>query len=118
MRTIIAGSRTITNINEVFRAIADSTYDITQIISGGAAGVDTLAIEYAQLWGIPCTVMNANWDLYGKSAGYIRNTQMAEHADALVAVWDGFSRGTEHMIKIAREKGLKVYVSLPRTLNF
>jgi hypothetical protein len=59
---------------------------------------------------IPCFRFPADWDRYGKAAGYIRNETMAANAEALIALWDGRSPGTKHMIDIARKKGLKVYV--------
>lgn len=110
MKTIIAGSRTIKDINCVFRAVADSDFDVTCVVSGGAKGVDLLGEDYAMFFELPIHRFNADWDKYGKSAGYIRNKEMAEHADALIAIWDGKSKGTKHMIDIATKKGLKVYV--------
>ena len=55
-------------------------------------------------------VFPADWDKYGKRAGYLRNVQMAEYADALLAFWDGESRGTKNMIDEALSRGLKVGV--------
>ena len=112
MKTIIAGSRTITDMSAVIKAIAESGFDITAIISGMAAGVDTLAVRYAMQHGIELIKMPADWSI-GKSAGYRRNEQMADIADALIAVWDGTSRGTMHMINIARARQLKVFVYDP-----
>ena len=57
-----------------------------------------------------CVRFEPDWDRYGRGAGFRRNTEMAEHADALVAVWDGASRGTKHMIDTMRRLGKKVYV--------
>ncbi len=115
MRTIIAGSRTFRNIRpiteeEVVDAIVDSNINITTIISGGAKGVDSLAIDIANEFGIPLEVYPARWDLYGMSAGKKRNAHMASKAEALIAVWDGTSKGTYHMIHIARALKLRVYV--------
>ena len=109
MKTIIAGSRTITDLKHVEDAIIRSQFQITEIISGGARGVDTLAMHYAQQNKIPLTIMRADWDKLGKSAGFRRNATMATMADALIALWDGESRGTLHMINVAKERGLKVY---------
>jgi hypothetical protein len=81
-----------------------------EIVSGTAAGADTLGERYAQEKGYEVKKFPAQWDLYGKSAGYKRNQQMAEYADGLIAFWDGKSRGTKHMIDIATNKGLKVRV--------
>ena len=52
----------------------------------------------------------ADWKKYGKSAGYVRNSEMAEVAESLIAFWDGKSRGTKNMIDIAKNKGLKVRI--------
>lgn len=115
MRTIIAGSRTFRDIRpvdkeEVMEAILCSDINITTILSGGAKGVDSLAIDIANEFSIPLEVYHARWDLYGKSAGMKRNAVMATKAEALIAVWDGVSKGTSHMIHIAKAMGLKVYI--------
>lgn len=112
MKVIIAGSRDFNDYNLLCERMDFYLRDQegVEIISGGARGADTLAIKYANERGIPVHVMNADWDKYGKSAGYKRNEQMAEAADALVAYWDGQSRGTSHMIDIAKKHGLKVRV--------
>lgn len=110
MRTIIVGSRTILDVKKVYRAVADSDFNVTEVVSGCAKGVDLLGEEFAINMGIPIKKFPADWDNYGKSAGYIRNLAMAEYADALVAIWDGESKGTKHMIDIATKLGLKVYV--------
>lgn len=110
MKTIIAGSRTIEDYSILLKAIVSSEFEITQVISGNARGVDKLGEIYADLKKIPCDLFPANWSEYGKSAGVIRNKEMANNAEALIAVWDGKSRGTLNMIEIARKKGLKVFV--------
>lgn len=110
MKVIIAGSRTVTDLAIIETAIRKADFPITEVVSGGARGVDTLGEEYAKKNGIPIKRFPANWDKYGKSAGYKRNVQMAEYADALIAVWDGESRGTMHMINIARDLGIKNFI--------
>lgn len=112
MKTIIAGSRTINDLALVRQAVLESCFEITEVISGGARGVDRLAIIFAQENNIPCHIMRADWDKYGKSAGFRRNGEMANYADALVAIWDCQSRGTFHMINVAKERGLKVYTHI------
>lgn len=111
MKTIIAGSR---NIDMPLAALNDavimSGFDITEVVSGTARGIDRTGELWAEWKGIPVTRFPANWEKYGKAAGYKRNVQMAEYADALIAVWDGKSSGTKHMITAACEKGLKVHV--------
>jgi hypothetical protein len=110
MRLIIAGSRDITDLGLVRQAVLSSGIIPTVIISGGARGVDSLGEVLAREMDIPIDRHPADWDKHGRSAGYIRNAEMAEVADALVAIWDGVSRGTESMINLANKKGLKVYV--------
>lgn len=84
--------------------------NISQIISGTARGTDKAGEKFAEAYGIPILKFPANWNKYGKSAGYRRNVEMAENADCLVAVWDGKSKGTKHMIDIARDKRLEVHI--------
>jgi hypothetical protein len=110
MKVIIAGSRGITDLRDIVRAIEDSGFEITKVISGTARGVDQLGEEYARIQNIPVKQFPADWDTHGKSAGYKRNVIMADYADALIAIWDGKSRGTAHMITIANNKRLKIYV--------
>lgn len=80
------------------------------IISGHATGADALGERYAQERGLECEQYPADWKTHGRAAGPIRNAQMAEVADALIAFWDGQSRGTANMINLAKSKGLKVAV--------
>lgn len=114
MKTIIAGSRTITDPRvitwAVNRAVRDADIWPSEIVEGEARGVDTLALKYAFDQGIPVRRMPADWERHGKAAGVIRNKLMAEYAEALIAIWDGQSKGTKHMIEEATRRGLKVYV--------
>lgn len=110
MRVIIAGSRAIKSHIPVAQAILESGFEITTAISGCAKGVDTLGEEYAKDNGIPLERYPAKWSIHGNSAGIKRNKAMAEIADALIAVWDGKSRGTKNMIETAKRKGLKVHI--------
>lgn len=114
-KVIIAGSRGFSNYkllkekcNEYLRE-KRKEYNII-IISGGARGADTLGEKYAQEEGFSLEVFPANWNKFGKSAGFRRNEQMAEIADALIAFWDGKSHGTKHMIEIMENKKLLVRV--------
>jgi ribonuclease HI len=110
MKTIIAGSRTVEALETVSRAIAESGFQITTVISGTAKGVDQLGEQWARANGIPVERFPADWKTHGNYAGHIRNRQMAENADALIAVWDGKSKGTKSMIEIAVGKGMPVHV--------
>ena len=120
MNIIIAGSRGFKDyqslktqcdvIIEGYKSATPCSAGIIKIISGGARGADRLGEKYAHEKGFECLVMPADWDKYGKRAGYLRNAQMAEVADALIAFWDGTSRGTQSMIELARKGGLKITV--------
>lgn len=83
------------------------------IVCGKAAGADSLGECYARERGYRVWEFPAEWDRFGKRAGYLRNSLMADHADALVAFHDGVSRGTQHMIELAKEQGLAI-----RVVNF
>lgn len=110
MKVIIAGSRTITDYAIVVAAIKASGFEITEVVSGGAWGVDSLGEKWAYENGINKRVFMANWKTDGKRAGPIRNQRMSEYANALIAVWDGLSPGTRDMIARAEKLGLKVYI--------
>lgn len=110
MKTIIAGSRNITDYEIVKQAIILSGISVSEVVSGRARGVDTLGEKYALENNLPIKEFPALWDIWGRSAGYMRNSQMAEYAEALVAVWDGSSRGTAHMISEAKKNKLQVFV--------
>lgn len=116
MKTIIAGSRNIRNypkvkeiINKTLR-VACTLAGITEVVSGGANGVDTLGEVWAEEHDIPFKRFPADWDSHGRAAGFIRNEKMGDYADALLAIWDGNSRGTEHMIKYMKSLGKPVEV--------
>jgi len=112
MKVLICGSRAINDPTAVLQAIEKSGIRPTHIISGGARGVDRLAEEYAASSGIRFTEYLADWDKYGKRAGFIRNCVMIGTADAVIAVWDGESKGTKHSIEYAKSCGKQVFVYL------
>jgi hypothetical protein len=109
VRVIIAGSRTITDMSEVLIAIHDSGFAITEVVCGGATGVDNCGRFWAASHNIPVKMFPAQWDKHGPAAGPIRNRTMAENADALILVWDGRSRGSRNMLSYARSSGLKIH---------
>ena len=112
MRTIIAGSRDIVDYKFVSNIIRNSGINISTIISGGARGVDSLGVRYAKENNLVYELYIPDWDTFGKRAGFIRNCEMGNNADALIAIWNGTSRGTKHMIDYAMnsKRILKVYV--------
>jgi hypothetical protein len=114
MKVIIAGGREFNDYkqlseycNHSFQKIDKETIEI---VSGTAGGADTLGEQYAGDNNITLKRFPADWDKFGKGAGFKRNTEMAVYANALIAFWDGKSRGTMHMINIAKKKGLQVRV--------
>jgi len=114
-KVIIAGSRGFSNYkllkeqcNKYLRE-KRKTCNIV-VVSGHARGADTLGEKYAKEEGFDLEIYPAQWDKYGKSAGFRRNEQMGNIADALIAFWDGKSHGTKHMIDIMNEKNLQVKV--------
>ena len=139
MRVIIAGSRSIKGgeaVALIDKAVKEAGWEIDEVISGDAPGVDTAAIEWAKLNDIDVVIMPANWKKWpNKSAGYKRNQKMAWYAGVieknwppqpkddthwsaisdkykggLLAIWNGKSSGTSHMIDIAKEAGLKCFI--------
>jgi hypothetical protein len=109
VRVIIAGSRTIKDYSLIRKVIDDSGFDITTIISGCAAGPDTLGIRYAREYNIDLEEYPADWAKYGKSAGPIRNQVMANEADALILVWDGKSHGSKNMLDTMKKMNKPTY---------
>lgn len=114
MRVIIAGSRGVDSLAHVSAAMVGAAMvgiTPTCVVSGGARGVDRLGEQWAKANGLPVVVMHAEWEKHGRRAGFVRNQAMADFADALVAVWDGRSPGTRHMIDAAKRKqGMPVHV--------
>ena len=112
LKLIVAGSRGFDDYG-LLRAKLDAllaTSPDAVIVSGGASGADALGERYAKDRGLAVKRFPAQWQAYGRAAGPIRNQAMAKYADALVAFWDGKSRGTANMIWAARAAGLQVRV--------
>lgn len=120
MRVVIAGSRKIHRYTdeELVWLVADAVIksgwreSITQVVSGGARGIDIAGEIWASSVFVPVKLFMADWGLHGKAAGPIRNAKMAEYADALIAIWDGSSRGTLDMISQMKELGKPIYAYL------
>lgn len=110
MKVIVAGSRTLDDPWLIVDAVRNSKLDVTEVVSGHARGIDKTAEQWAFDWEVDLTVFHANWAKYRNAAGVIRNAKMAEYADALIAIWDGESKGTKHMIETMEALGKPVYV--------
>lgn len=127
MKCIIAGSRRISHVGVIFGAIAESGFanEITEVVWGGAPGVDTVGKQWADFYGIPHKPMSPDWrDIhapgaviryrrdgtpYNAKAGPDRNEKMAQYADALILIWDGKSDGSADMLRKAKAHGLRIY---------
>jgi YspA, cpYpsA-related SLOG family len=99
MKVIIAGSRHIKDRLGLVRAIAQSRFDISEVVSGTATGVDQMGEAWALAHDVKVKQFPADWTKHGKAAGPIRNAEMADYADAAIILWDSQSRGTLNMIK-------------------
>jgi hypothetical protein len=112
IKVIIAGGREFNDYNKLrdyCNYVLQKQKEI-EIVSGTARGADQLGERYATENGYSIKQFPADWDRLGKAAGFIRNEEMAKYADALIAFWDGKSKGTEHMINIAKQYNLKVKI--------
>lgn len=87
--------------------------EVTEVVSGTAIGIDRAGEAWAEVYGIPVKHFPARWNKYGKGAGMVRNQQMGSYADALLAIWDGESKGTKHMIEWMQRLKKPVFVFIP-----
>ncbi len=110
MRVAVVGSRGLT-VPDLWRYLPEGT---TEIVSGGARGVDQSAREYARANGIPLTEFLPEYGRYGRSAPLRRNITIIEHSDIVLAFWDGESRGTKFVIDNCKKMGVPVRVLTPR----
>ena len=109
LKLIIAGGRDFNDYELLLREM--STLPKPDfIVCGMAKGADLLGFKYAKENKIPILEYKPDWDNLGKSAGYIRNKEMAKNASHLLAFWDGKSKGTKHMIDTAKNEKLLVRV--------
>jgi len=109
MKVIIAGGRTFNDFDLLCENcdIILSKYTNVEIVSGTANGADKLGEKYAKERNYSIKQFPANWGKFGKSAGYKRNEDMAKYADFLIAFWDNKSKGTKHMIDLAKKYNVK-----------
>ena len=119
IKLIVAGSRQVFSIDLVMYVLniygfgdKQIVNKVSQIISGGARGVDKLGEQIGNYYKIPIKCFPADWDNKGKGAGYIRNAEMAKYSDILLAVWDGKSKGTKHMISCMEKLNKKVLLHI------
>ena len=113
MKLGIIGSRTLNqkNVkNVISQVVAKSKANITEIVTGGANGVDAIAELFAKENQLKCSVFLPQYKTYGKRAPLIRNNVILENSDAVLAIWDGESKGTLYTINRAKKLGLKVMI--------
>jgi hypothetical protein len=119
VKVIIAGSRSYEDEGKDCDVLVRSAMEMyadafgeppKEVVSGNAIGIDQAGERWADANKIPVTTFIPDWQSFGKSAGPRRNRSMAKYADALVAIWDGKSRGTKNMIDEAETAGLAVLI--------
>ena len=106
MKLAIIGSRNLT-IDDLSVYVPENT---TEIVSGGARGIDTCARKYAQSKGMKCTEFLPKYDKFGRRAPLLRNIQIIEYADKVLAFWDGESRGTKFVIDQCVKRGISLAI--------
>ena len=119
MKLIIAGSRDIVDYEIVRLAVVSSGVwakhgKSIEVVCGMAKGVDLLGFKFASNNSLEVHRFPADWEVHGKRAGHIRNRQMGDFADELLAVWDGKSRGTKGMIDYMQSLGKPTYIVIPQ----
>ena len=108
MKVAVIGSRGLT-VNNLGKYLPEDT---TEIVSGGAKGIDTCARDYALLHDIKLTEFLPEYNKYGRGAPLKRNLQIIEYADVVIAFWDGKSRGTKYVIDNCKKLGVQVDVHI------
>ena len=108
MKIAIIGSRNLT-VSNIGEYIPESC---TEIVTGGAKGIDTYAAEYAQKLNLKLTLFLPEYHKYGKVAPLIRNKLIVDYSDLVIALWDGSSSGTKSVISYCEKVGKKITVYL------
>lgn len=111
MRVAVVGTRTYGEYEVVKKVLDTIIKEDDIVVSGGAKGVDELAAKYAHERGLRLEVYEADWSTYGRKAGPLRNTEIVDVSDVIVAFWDHKSKGTLDTINKAkkRRKSLTIY---------
>lgn len=110
MKIAVVGSRNFNNYQLLKNTLDKYKEKCELIISGGAKGADKLAERYAKENGFEIKIFKPDWKRYGKGAGLIRNKQIVENADLIIAFWDGKSKGTAFTVNYAQKSGKEVEV--------
>lgn len=107
MKIAVVGSRNIT-VKNMEKYLSDGD----EIVSGGARGVDACAAEYAERKGLKLTVFLPRYERYGRAAPILRNKEIVDYADKIIAFWDGHSKGTLSVIQYAEKTGKECRIIL------
>lgn len=112
MKVVVCGSRSFRSYELAKRWLDGlrTMLPITEVISGGALGADRVGERWAGQHGVPIKLFPAKWEENGKVAGFIRNGEMVDEGEAVIAFWDGESSGTKNTIMRAMRKGIYVFV--------
>jgi predicted Rossmann fold nucleotide-binding protein DprA/Smf involved in DNA uptake len=105
MRAAIIGSRNFDDVDFLEKVLSPYAESISEVVSGGAKGADSLGFSWANSKGIPTNIFLPEWDKYGRGAGPVRNRLIIENSDVVFAFWDGKSKGTKSAIEIAKKMG-------------
>jgi hypothetical protein len=103
MKLAIIGSRTFSDYELLCDHLEEHLNTTTMVVSGAARGADSMGEKWAKENGIKTLIFPAEWDKYGKRAGYIRNEDIIKNCDFCIAFWDGVSKGTMHSVSLCKK---------------
>jgi hypothetical protein len=109
-KVAIIGSRSFNDYELLKQHLSSKAPLMSEIISGGARGTDSLAERFADEYSIKKVIFQAEWNEFGRAAGMIRNKDIIKRCDVLIAFWDGESRGTKYSIDLARKQNKIVHI--------
>ena len=114
MIAAIVGSRDFNDYDKlckfIYKTCIDENYSIREIVSGGARGADKLGEQFAKNYNLSLKIYEADWQKYGRRAGFVRNVDIIKYCDICFAFWDGESHGTKHDIELCEQYGKPCYI--------
>lgn len=111
-KVAVVGSRSFTDYEKLNKTLSDyhAKTGITLVVSGGAAGADSMAERFARENNISTSIHKPDWKKYGRAAGFIRNKDIIAECDVCFAFWDGSSRGTANDIELCNKMNKPCYI--------